>query len=139
MRVQAEVLARVAELARLRLEPEEAERLQQELSRILDYVDSLAQSDGLAQSDEPAQLDSRAPQGTPLPDPTGRPSPDASGAPSSFPAHRPPVPLSVNPARLAPQWAEGFFVVPRLPAMDGTMDPPPPAADAAFGEEEQGG
>lgn len=123
MRVRADVLAKVAELARLRLEPEEAERLQQELSRILDHVDSLSQVDGVALMDDLG----------------GQPSADGSAAVASFTARHPPDPLPVDPTGLAPQWEEGFFVVPRLPAMDGTAAPLPPATDESPDQGEQGG
>ena len=133
MRVQAEVLSRVAELARLRLEPEEAERLRQELSGILDHMDSLAQVDGLTQPDE------TAPECAPSPDTADQRGPNGSAEGSTSATRHPPAPLLVDPSQLAPQWEEEFFVVPRLPAMDGTMNPPPPLTYPSPGEGQDGG
>ncbi|MEX2527981.1 MAG: Asp-tRNA(Asn)/Glu-tRNA(Gln) amidotransferase subunit GatC [Gemmatimonadota bacterium] len=117
----------MAELARLRLEPEEAERLRQQLSGILDHVDSLAQVDSLAP--EPGQTQ----------DASHQPSPDGVAVESTSTVPHPPGPLPVDAAHLAPQWEDGFFVVPRLPAMDGATDPLPQSTDTSPGEGEQSG
>jgi len=86
----------VAALARLRLRAEEVARLTEQLNDILAHVAELAAADTSAVEPEPA---------TEWPAPLR--SDDAA-----------PDPLELPPARLAPAWEDGFFTVPRLPAMD---------------------
>jgi len=45
VKITAEVVAYLAELARLRLEPDEAERMQHDLEAILGYVEKLGEID----------------------------------------------------------------------------------------------
>ncbi len=45
MKITAEMVAYLAELARLRLEPDEAERMQRDLDAVLGYVEKLGQID----------------------------------------------------------------------------------------------
>ncbi len=45
MKINAETVQRLAELARLRLEGDEVERMQRDLESILNYVDKLAELD----------------------------------------------------------------------------------------------
>ncbi len=86
----------VAALARLRLRPEEVERLTGQLNDILAHVAELAAAETAEVEPEPA---------------TEGPAPlRTDGAP--------PDPLQRPPAELAPDWEEGFFTVPRLAAMD---------------------
>lgn len=87
----------MAALARLRLEPEEAARLTGDLNSILEHVAALrevsvegVEAEGVLEGPAPVR------DAEPGPDPLFRP-------PSSF----------------APDWREGFFTVPRLPAVDG--------------------
>ncbi|HEX9105796.1 MAG TPA: Asp-tRNA(Asn)/Glu-tRNA(Gln) amidotransferase subunit GatC [Longimicrobiales bacterium] len=86
----------VAALARLRLAPEEIERLTSQLNDILGHVAELAAADTDQVQPEPATT-----WPAPLRD-------DASA----------PDPLALPPAELAPAWQEGFFTVPRLAAME---------------------
>ena len=96
MAVSREEVLRVAALARLRLEPAEVERFTAQLNSILDHIGALGRVQGAApQSGEP--VDWPAPQR------------DASGVPDA---------LAFPPAELAPAWEDGFFAVPRLPALD---------------------
>lgn len=92
---RADVMA-VAALARLRLEPDEVDRLTTELNEILAHV---------------AELEAV----------------DVSGVDAGMVAAEGAAPLradavtseaAVDPAAIAPQWQEGFFLVPRLPALD---------------------
>lgn len=96
MAVSRDDVLRVAALARLRLEPAEVERFTAQLNSILDHIGALGRAQGAApRAGEPA--DWPAPQR------------DDSGAPDA---------LAFPPAHLAPAWEDGFFAVPRLPALD---------------------
>lgn len=93
--VDEDEVRRVARLARLELEEDEVARLADELGRILDHVDELRELelDGVEEGgDAPPAL---------RPD---VPSPD---------------PMAAGPERAAPDWRDGYFVVPRLPGMEG--------------------
>ncbi len=93
---RAEVL-HVAKLAELAVREEDLDRLVSQLNRIVDYV---------------AQLDQ-----VPADRPAGQflPGPLQVGLREDVPG---PVPLARPPAELAPEFAEGFFLVPRQGAMD---------------------
>ncbi len=85
----------VAGLARLDLEADELERLARDCASILGYFETVSKLDieeGGADTERLA---------TPLRD-------DKVGADS----------LAVEIAQLAPKWREGFFVLPRLAALD---------------------
>ena len=91
----------VAALARLRLSPEEAQRLTVQLNDILAHVAELTEADTAGVEPEPA---------------------------TTWPARlrredEPPVPLAFPPAQLAPAWEDHFFTVPRLAAMAGEDAP----------------
>ncbi len=91
----------VAALARLRLSPEEVQRLTVQLNDILAHVAELAEADAAGVEPEPA---------------------------TTWPArlrgeNEPPVPLAFPPAQLAPAWGDHFFTVPRLAAMGGEGAP----------------
>lgn len=107
MGVSREEVERIARLARLRLSPAEAERLALELSRVLEHVEMLAHLDvtrltGVGDMTE---------WSVPL-EPRGEPDPLTRPFEAS-----------------APDWRDGFFAVPRLPALDtedgdqGGVDP----------------
>lgn len=91
----------IAALAHLRLAPEEAGRMKDELNAILRHVDALAEAD-----EESA--------------PVHRVGPDA--APSREPGAIPSDSLHHSPREFAPDWREGLFVVPRLPALGSDPD-----------------
>lgn len=101
MSVGAGEVLRIAALARLRLTPEEVKRLSSELSDILGHMAVLGEADTSGVEAAPA---------TTWP---ARLRPDLPGA----------VPLALPPARLAPEWEDGFFTLPRLGAMEA---PPAP-------------
>ncbi len=86
----------VAALARLRLRPEEVERLTGQLNDILSHVAELALAETAEVEPEPA---------TEWPAPL---RPDGAL----------PDRLHLPPAELAPAWEDGFFTVPRLAALD---------------------
>lgn len=99
---------RIAALARLRLDGEEAVRLTEELNRILEHVDALA-----AVADGSAGADGEGASGT-----DEAPGPgDAPSVPPASPSE--PDGLLREPADDAPDFRDGFFAVPRLPGMDG--------------------
>jgi aspartyl-tRNA(Asn)/glutamyl-tRNA(Gln) amidotransferase subunit C len=89
----------VAALARLRLSPDEVERLTGELSDILGHVAELAAADSAGAEPVPA---------------TTWPAPLRSDA-------VPAAALAIPPSHLAPSFEHGFFTVPRL----GSMEVPP--------------
>lgn len=95
MSISREQVRQIAALARLHLTEAETETYAAQLSDILAHVDDL----------ETAPAD--APAGVSPPE-SGRLRADVL---SADPLHRP-------PADFAPRWAEGFFTVPRLDAMD---------------------
>lgn len=97
MSVSPEEVERIAALARLRLGPEEALEMSEQLNSILGHMDALARVDV---SGAPA-----------LASVIDRPAPvreDVVGADA----------LSREAREIAPDWRDGFFVVPRLAALD---------------------
>jgi aspartyl-tRNA(Asn)/glutamyl-tRNA(Gln) amidotransferase subunit C len=98
MSITPDDVLRVAELAELEVAPGEVARLAAELDQIVAYVGRL-QALGGTESAPP--LDPGPPAIILQPDVVGS------------------VPLVRPPAEFAPDWREGFFVVPRLSAMDG--------------------
>lgn len=106
MSVGREEVERIAALARLDVLGEDepaaegrlsVARLTDELNRILEHVATLEEAD-ISEVEEPIRLPSDP---VPFRDPGLGPDRLAEGA----------------PADRAPQWREGFFVVPRLPAL----------------------
>jgi aspartyl-tRNA(Asn)/glutamyl-tRNA(Gln) amidotransferase subunit C len=97
MSVSPEDVARIATLAKLQLKTEEAEEMSHQLSSILAHMDALALVDvreapavaGVSDEAAPLRAD--------------RLEADALGRPI---------------AEVAPEWRDGFFVVPRLAALD---------------------
>jgi aspartyl-tRNA(Asn)/glutamyl-tRNA(Gln) amidotransferase subunit C len=94
----------IAALARLRLEPGEADRLAVQLSGILSHMDELMQAD----------IDGVPPFGIPAADVAPSRS-DEVGA----------DPLHAALDEIAPSWVDGFFTVPRLAAQRGRDDVSP--------------
>ncbi|MGH7505373.1 MAG: Asp-tRNA(Asn)/Glu-tRNA(Gln) amidotransferase subunit GatC [Longimicrobiales bacterium] len=94
----------LARLARLHLEDGEVDRLVTELSSILAHVEELrgAPVDGVEAAGGAAEGSARL-------------RADVPGA----------DPLRVAPADLAPAWCDGFFTVPRLPALDAGAESAP--------------
>lgn len=101
----------VARLARLRLTDDEVERLSEELGRVLARFRELeeAEVDGEEDGtgDEPG---ARTPGGMP----DGEPEAGGSGLRPDRPDADP---LARGPGQLAPEWDDGFFLVPRLGAL----------------------
>jgi aspartyl-tRNA(Asn)/glutamyl-tRNA(Gln) amidotransferase subunit C len=96
MAITPEEVRRVAALARLRLDDAEAVAMAGELGAILEHVRVLQRADG--RDEVPGGAEERT---LPL-------RADAYGADL---LHR-------SPDMIAPAWEDGFFVVPRLPALD---------------------
>jgi len=96
--VAREEVERIAALARLKLQPEEVAGFTGELNAILDHMTELREVDVEGISQVVGVVEGGAPTRSPraLPDPMQR---------------------SVE--EMAPDWRQGFFVVPRLPAMEG--------------------
>lgn len=93
-------LERIAELARLRLSEEELLRLTRDCQAILAYFEAIRSLD----------VSDAAPVGT-----LEKPTPvreDCVGGDR----------LERAPAEIAPAWRDGYFVLPRLPAMDAEGD-----------------
>lgn len=111
MTIERAQLEKIAKLARLQLDDDELDRLTHDCRLILDYFETVrALTSTLAGGDDAS---------TPLRE--DRVSPDR---------------LSGSPADIAPSWRDGFFILPRLPALDpGGLDAggtggSEPAADA---------
>lgn len=107
-RIDEEEVRRVAGLARLELDDAEVRRLAGELGSILEHVEELRAAPPAGAAAEAAGAGEEAP---------------ADAGTGSGSALRPDVPsadpLAFAPHRAAPDGRDGFFVVPRLPAMEG--------------------
>ena len=97
MSVTRSDLDHIAALAHLRFEEAEAERLIEDLNSILSHVEALREADAEA-----------AEELTVVPE----------AAPERSAGDLPRDALSRPPGSFAPDWREGLFVVPRLPALD---------------------
>ena len=97
MSVSPEEVARIATLARLQLGPDEVREMSQQLSSILGHMDALSKVEVVG---APAVASVTE---TPAPVRRDAIAPDA---------------LARDAAEGAPDWREGFFVVPRLAALD---------------------
>lgn len=100
MAIDRSELRRIADLARLRLSESEVERLTRDCGAILEYFETIrdvgADSDGpTAGEDRPAPLREDRADCDPLLSPL---------------------------AEMAPAWRDGYFVLPRLPAMDAEAE-----------------
>lgn len=93
MAIGREDVRRVAELARLRLSEEELEVFTPQLADILDHIDQLGELGGGTSAAD----DRRAPLRDDVVDPD---------------------PLAFPPERLAPEWRDGLFIVPRLSSQE---------------------
>ena len=91
MKIDREEARRIAALAHLELDDAALARMAEEMTKILTYIDQLREV-GVEGFEEHA-----ASQSTPFRDDTPRPSLDRALA-----------------ERNAPQWSEGFFVVPKV-------------------------
>lgn len=100
-RIGEDEVRRIAGLAGLELEADEVDRLAAELGEVLEHFDRLP---GLETD------------GAPGPRREGvRLRPDVPSA----------DPMAAGPERAAPDWRDGYFVVPRLPAVEGPGDGEP--------------
>jgi aspartyl-tRNA(Asn)/glutamyl-tRNA(Gln) amidotransferase subunit C len=97
MSIGRDEVLHVAKLAELAVRESELDRLVEQLNRIVDYVAQLDQ----VPADRAAEAFLAGPQSVALRE-------DIEGA----------VPLARSPAELAPEFADGFFLVPRHGAME---------------------
>ena len=102
MSITREQILQIANLARLRLTDSESEDLSHDLSRILEYVDMLAS----LQVPDGERLELGPPH-----------------APERAVGEIPPDPMAHPPAESAPDFREGFFVVPSPPSLGRADDP----------------
>ena len=102
MSITREEILQIANLARLRLTGAESEDLSHDLSQILEYVDTLAS----LQMPEEERLGVGPPEA---------PERDAGQIPPDSMAH--------PPSDYAPDFRDGFFVVPSPPSLGGADDP----------------
>lgn len=105
MSVAKEQAERIAHLARLDFEPEELTRITEELNHILAHVEAL-------KAVEPE--DRAGPETDPPPDAAAT---AGEGSPTRGEGAERPDRLGYPLAALAPDWRDGFFVVPPLPGM----------------------
>ena len=96
MSIDREAVLRVAQLVELGVSEEEVEQLVRDIGNIVDYVSQLSDLPG---GDEAPPF---------LPGPAQVELRDDVVAP---------IPLARSPAEMAPEFIDGFFVVPRLEAM----------------------
>jgi len=96
MAIDRSELRRIAELARLSLSEAETERLTRDCQAILQYFETIRGIGIGADEAEEAEL----------PAPLRKDRIDSD-------------PLEGTLEALAPAWRDGYFVIPRLPAMDG--------------------
>ena len=107
MSVRGEEARRLAALARVRLEPGEAETVARDLGRILAYVENLQALQ------DPEASGASDPPGPPGQAASGRlDTPGPEGAPGDGGAGAGPDLLRYAPEAMAPRWADGFFLVP---------------------------
>lgn len=130
MAVSRDDVLHVARLARLRLSDADVGRFTHQLNHILRHVEALTDAEAGAPQPLPAP-----------PPPAGARSPSAEPAPAvgmavasqSAPlrADEPAADALVSPPEtIAAAWADGFFILPRLPALDADAEEAQ-AADAA--------
>jgi aspartyl-tRNA(Asn)/glutamyl-tRNA(Gln) amidotransferase subunit C len=100
--ITREEILQIANLARLRLTDSEAEELSNDLNQILEYVDTLASL--------------TVPEGERL----GLGPPEA---PERAAGQIPPDSMAHPPADFAPDFRDGFFMVPSPPSLGGADDP----------------
>lgn len=93
----------IAALARLKVGPAEIATLTGEMNAILDHMAELREVDVDGIEEVVGVVEGGAPTRSP------RAGPD---------------PLQQGPVSFAPDWRDGFFVVPRLPAMEGHQGSP---------------
>lgn len=108
MSVARDDVRRVAQLARIDLDEKTTARLVEELNGILSHVESLSE----VQLDDPESVDGE--------------QEDAGGSGFRDPELRPDLTDPGVVAQGAPGWRDGFFLVPRLPALideDGAAGP----------------
>ena len=103
MSISAEDVKRIGELARLHLDTDEVERLTSDLNAILQHVDSLRDLGLTELPEDSLQSGSRL-----APDPQG----GVEG----------PDKLHETPVGFAPEWQEGFFIVPAPPGVNPSED-----------------
>lgn len=106
MSLSSEELARIAALARLELDAEETARLAMDCEAILEYFQRIQ---------EVAEM----------PD-AERTTPEAAPLRPDSPTHDP---LDRPLGEIAPEWRDGLFLLPRLPALDDDALPEPPGED----------
>ena len=97
MSIGRDEVLHVAQLAELAVQDDELDRLVEQLNRIVDYVAQLNE----VPSDRMAEPFLPGPQAVTLRPDTENPSP-----------------LARSPAEIAPEFADGFFLVPRHGAME---------------------
>lgn len=104
MAIDRSTIRRIAQLSRLRLSDAETERLTRDCVAILEYFETIREieSDGASSAS------------------TERPAPLREDRPDGDTLQRP-------PSEMAPAWRDGYFVLPRLPAMDAEEDAEAPA------------
>lgn len=101
MSIDRRDIARIADLAKLDIAEDELNALARECRAILEHFEVLREAELPETPEIEGALGAREP-------PSERAGPD---------------PLQLRPDEIAPAWVEGFFVLPRLPALDDVDEP----------------
>ena len=101
MSIDRRDIARIADLARLDVAEDELDALARECRAILEHFEILREAELSQTPDVEGGADAHGPPGE-------RAGPD---------------PLQLPLDQIAPAWVEGFFVLPRLPALDDMDEP----------------
>lgn len=119
--IDRETVRRVARLARLELSEGEVDRLAEEMGDVLSRFRELEAAEDATDAGRPGEGEEAPPAA-----PTAPEDSDSALRPDRPDAD----PLARPPGEMAPEWEDGFFLVPRLRSLGG---------DAGDGAHEEGG
>lgn len=112
--IDRDTVRHVARLARLELGEEEVERLAEEMEDVLSRFAELEEAEEAGAGPVGDEPEAEEPgDGASAP---ARPEPDDGGLRPDRPDADP---LARGPGEMAPEWRDGFFLVPRLEALGG--------------------
>lgn len=122
MAVSRDEVLRVARLARLRLSEADVGRFTHQLNDILGHVEALTDAEAGAPQPPPSQP---PPAGGMGPGPRDERTPAVDTVAAPLRADEPNADaLERAPEAIAAEWVDGFFILPRLPALDADAAKP---------------